>query len=161
MNSHSSRSSSANMSIKDAFKALGLNTNASIDEINHAFKSKLSEIQKRHAERPESLVVEADALYSNYRTAYMSRDGANEDNILPLTITGPETLLNMFNIPDVQHQSIKVQMQSQAQYKDGKLLKNESSKTESFINKDGKREIKVYENGKLVKHTIDGKNMLK
>jgi len=157
----SKSSSGAKMSTRDALKALGLSKEANVDEVNAAFQKKLSDLQKKYSDKPDKLVAEADTLYLAYRTAYRSRDGASEDQILPLTITGPDAMLNMFGIDEVPHQSLKVQMQSQAQYRDGQLVRKESSKTESFINKDGRRETKVYENGKLIKHTIDDKNMLK
>lgn len=149
------------MSARDAFKNLGLPQSASIEEINHSFKEKLNDLQKKHVDRPDELVQKADLLYAAYRVAFLSKEGANEDDMLPLTITGPDAMLNMFGINEVPHQSLKVKMQSQAHYKDGQLLKTQSSKTETFINKDGKRETKVYENGKLIKYTIGDKNMLK
>lgn len=149
------------MGVDKAFKILGLPKSAALEEINDTYKTKLDDIQKRNANTPDKLVQEADQLYQAYRAAYMSKDGAIEDEMLPLTITGPDSLLEMFGIQDLPQRSIKVQMQSQAQYKDGQLVKKESNKTESFINKEGKRETKVYENGKLIKHTIDGKDMLK
>lgn len=149
------------MSSKNAFKALGLSREASFDEINQAFKEKSGAIERKYADRPDRLVSEADALYTAYRTAYMSKEGANEDNLLPLTVTGPDGLLNQFGIPEVTTSNLKVQLQSQAQYKDGQLVRKESTKTESFINKDGKRETKVFENNKLIKHTIDDKDVLK
>lgn len=152
---------SSKISVDKAFKLLGLPRSASIDEINRTYKSKLDDIQKKYPDQPEKMVPEADQLYQAYRTAYMSKDGASEDDVLPLTITGPDTLLEMFGIADIPQRSMKVQMQSQAQYKDGQLIKKESNKTESFINKDGKRETKVWENGKLIRHTVDGKDMLK
>lgn len=155
-----SKSQSGKMALKDAFKILGLPRTASIDEINDSFKNKLNDIQNRYADRSDKLVHEADNLYAAYRSAYLSKDGASEDQMLPLTIVGPDTMLNMFGINELPHQSLRVQMQSQAQYKDGQLVKKESNKTESFINKDGKRETKVFENGKLIRHTIDGKDML-
>lgn len=154
-------SRSGKISVDKAFKALGLPRSASVDEINRSFKSKLEEIQTRHADKPDVLVQEADQLYQCYRSAFLSKEGTDEEDILPLTITGPDSLLNMFGIEDLPQRSIKVQMHSQAQYKDGQLVRKESNKTEAFINKDGKREVKVYENGKLVKHTIDGRDMLK
>lgn len=149
------------MSTKEAFKMLGLLPTASIEEINQSFKTKLSRLQAKNRDKPEKLVQDADMLYGAYRSAYLSKDGASEDEMLPLTITGPETMLNMFGITDLPHTSLKVQMSSQAQYKDGQLVKQESNKQETFVNKDGKKETRVYENGKLVKHTIDGKDMLK
>lgn len=158
---YKSKSSSNKMQTRDAFKVLGLPKDASTDEINHAFTEKLAEIQKRNADKPDKLIQEGDALYAAYRSAYLSKEGASEEQILPLTLTGPDSMLNMFGINDVQHTSMKVQMQTQAQYKDGQLVKKESNRTESYINKDGKRETKVFENGKLIKHTVDGKNMLK
>lgn len=154
-------SKSGKISADKAFGTLGLPRSASTDEINRTFKSKLEEIQARNVDKPDVLVQEADQLYQSYRSAFLSKEGANEDDILPLTITGPDSLLNMFGIEDLPQRSIKVQMHSQAQYRDGQLVKKESNKTESFINKDGKREVKVYENGKLIKHTIDGRDMLK
>lgn len=160
MNNDKSKSDSNKMT-SNAFKILGVNRESSIDEINQVYQTKLADIQKRYADRPDELVQKADALYNAYRTAYLSKEGASQDQMLPLTITGPDAMLNMFGINDVPHSSLKVQMQSQAHYKDGQLVKKESNKTESFINKDGKRETKVYENGKLIKHTIDDKNMLK
>lgn len=156
-----SKSASSKISVERAFKILGLPRGASIDEITRTYKSKLEENQKKNANAPDKLVLEADQLYQAYRSAYLSHEGAIEDEMLPLTITGPDTLLEMFGIQDMPQRSIKVQMQSQAQYKDGQLVKKESNKTESFINKDGKRETKVFENGKLIRHTIDGKDMLK
>lgn len=161
MDKSKSHSNSGKMATEKAFKVLGLTPSASIEEINQAFKTKLEDLQKKNSDKPDKLVQDADSLYAAYRTAFMSKDGANEDDMLPLTITGPDALLNMFGITEVPHKSLKVQMQSQAHYKDGQLVKKASSKTESFINKDGKRETKVYENGKLVKHTIGDKNMLK
>lgn len=161
MPTDTSKSMSGRMASKEAFKILGLSRDASLNEINNAFKNKLADLERKYAEQPDRLVQEADTLYAAYRSAYLSKDGANEDLMLPLSYSGPDSMLNMFGINDVPHQSLKVQMQSQAQYRDGQLVKAESSKTESFINKDGKRETKVYENGKLVRHTIDGKNMLK
>lgn len=155
------KSSSGKMSVSKSFKALGLAQSASIDEINQAFKMKLDELQIKLKDKPDKMVHEGDALYQHYRTAYLSKDPEGEDRMLPLTMTGPDTLLNMFGISDVPHQSLKVQMQSQAHYKDGQLVKKASNKTESFINKDGKRETKVWENGKLIKHTIDDKSVLK
>lgn len=149
------------MATKEAFKHLGLSRDASLNDINNAFKTKLADLEKKYADQPDRLVQEADVLYTAYRTAYLSKDGASEDLMLPLSYSGPDSMLNVFGIHEVPHQSLKVQMQSQAQYRDGQLVKAESSKTESFINKDGKRETKVWENGKLIKHTIDGKNMLK
>lgn len=160
MPSDKSKSSSAKMA-REGFRILGLARDASISEINHAFKNKLDDLQKKYADRPEKLIEEGDNLYAAYRAAYLSKEGATEDNILPLTLTGPDGMLNMFGIHDLPHQSMKVQMQAQAHYKDGQLVKKESTKTESYINKDGKRETKVFENGKLIQHTIDGKNMLK
>lgn len=148
------------MSAKDAFKNLGLPQSATVDEINHSFKEKLNDLQKKNTDKPDELVQKADHLYASYRVAFLSKDGANEDDMLPLTITGPDAMLNMFGINDVPHQSLKVKMQSQAHYKDGQLMKTQSSKTECFINKDGKKETKVYENGKLVKHTIGDKDVL-
>ena len=121
----------------------------------------MAEIQSKNTDKPDKLVAEADTLYQAYRAAFLSKDGAQEEQMLPLTITGPDTMLNMFGISDLPHQSLKVQMQSQAHYRDGQLIKKESNKTESFVNKDGKRETKVFENGKLIKHTIDGKDQLK
>lgn len=156
-----SKSASERMQSREAFKILSLSRDASLNDINKAFKNKLADLERRYSEQPDRLVQEADVLYSAYRSAYLSKDGASEDLMLPLSYSGPDSMLNMFGINDVPHQSLKVQMQSQAQYKDGQLVKAESSKTESFINKDGKRETKSYENGKLVRHTIDGKNMLK
>lgn len=155
------KSKSAKMSANKAFKSLGLSQSATIDEINEAFKTKLDELHAKYDDKPDKMVQEGDALYQAYRTAYLHKDPEGEDKMLPLTMTGSDTLLNMFGINEVPHQSLKVQMQSQASYKDGHLVKKASSRTESFINKDGKREIKVYENGKLIKHTIDDKNMLK
>ena len=149
------------MGLKDAFKILNLSRQASIEEINQSFKTKLADIQSRNVDKPDKLVQEADQLYQAYRAAFLSKEGAQEEQMLPLTITGPDTMLNMFGISDLPHQSLNVQMSSQAQYRDGQLVKKESNKTESFINKDGKRETKVFENGKLIKHTIDGKDMLK
>ena len=149
------------MATDKAFKVLGLSRSASVDEINRVFTKKLNDVQMKNIDSPDQLIQEADQLYQAYRSAYLSKDGTSEDDILPLTITGPDSLLNMFGIDDLPQRSIKVQMQSQAQYKDGQLVKKESNKTESFINRDGKRETKVYENGKLIKHTIDGKDMLK
>lgn len=156
-----SKSQSERMATEKAFRILGLPRSASIDEINHTFKTKLSDLQTRHADKPDKLVAEADQLYSAYRAAFLSKEAANEDQMLPLTITGPETMLNMFGLTELPHQSLKVQMQSQAHYKDGQLVKKASNKTESFINKDGKRETKVYENGKMIKHTIDGVDQLR
>lgn len=158
--SKASMSQSGRMATRDAFKMLGLPRSATVDDINQTFKTKLSDIQTRNADKPDKLVQEADALYAAYRSAYLSKDNASEDQMLPLTITGPDTMLNMFGISDLPHQSLKVQMSSQAQYKDGQLVKQESNKQETFVNKDGKKETRVYENGKLVKHTIDGKDML-
>lgn len=155
------KSKSGTMSSRNAFKLLGLSKDATFDEINQAFKEKSTAIERKYIDRPSRLVSEADTLYSAYRTAYMSKEGANEDHLLPLTVTGPDSLLNQFGIPDVTTTDLKVQLQSQAQYKDGQLVRKESSKTESFINKDGKRETKVYDNGKLIKHTIDDKDVLK
>lgn len=155
-----SRSNSGKMA-REGFRFLGLPRDASINEINHAFKTKLDELQKRYADRPDRLISEGDDLYAAYRAAYLSKDGASEDHMLPLTLTGPDGMLNMFGIHDLPHQSLKVQMQAQAHYKDGQLVKKESTKTESFVNREGKRETKVFENGKLIQHTIDGKNMLK
>lgn len=149
------------MALKDALKMLGLTKDASIGEVNQSFKTRLAQIQKRYADRPEKLIEEADSLYNAYRSVYLSKEGADEDQMLPLTIEGPDTILNMFGIKDLPHQSMKIQMQSQAQYRDGQLVKQGSSKSESFVNKDGKLETKVFENGRLVKHTIDGKDMLK
>lgn len=149
------------MATKDAFKLLGLSPSSSVEEINQSFTNKLAHLQSKYAQQPDQLVLESDRLYEAYRTAFLSKEGTSEEQILPLTITGPDAMLNFFGINDVPHQSMKMQMQSQAHYKDGQLVKKESSKTESFVNKDGKRETKVYENGKLVQHTIDGKNMLK
>lgn len=157
----SRRSSSGKISVDKAFKLLGLSRGASFDELNQAYKSKLEEIQRRNADAPDKLVPEADQLYQAYRTAYMSKEGADEDEMLPLTITGPDTLLEMFGIQDLPSRSMKVQMKHESQYRDGQLVKKESNRTETVINKDGKRETKVWENGKLVKHTIDGKDMLK
>lgn len=157
----SSKSQSGKIGVDKAFKILGLPRSASTDEINRVFTSKLNDVQMKNIEKPDQLIQEADQLYQAYRSAYLSKEGNSEDDILPLTITGPDSLLNMFGIDDLPQRSIKVQMQSQAQYKDGQLVKKESNKTESFINRDGKRETKVYENGKLVKHTIDGRDMLK
>lgn len=156
-----SKSSSQKMSLKSAFKTLGLSREASFDEINQAFKTKSSEIEKKFADRPDRLVAEADTLYTAYRIAYMSKEGADEDQLLPLTVTGSEGLLNQFGIPDVTCPNLNVQMQSQAHYKNGQLVKKESTKTESFINKDGKKETKVYENGKLIKHTIEGREVFR
>lgn len=148
------------MSAKKAFQFLGLPQTATIEEINNTFKSKLEDIQNKYADKPDKMVSEGDALYNAYRTAYLHRDPTGEDKMLPLTMTGSDAMLNLFGINDLPHQSLKVQMQSQAQYKDGQLVKKASSKTENFINKDGKREIKVWDNGKLIKHTIDGKDQL-
>lgn len=156
-----SKTNSQRMSMRESLKLLGVSKNASIDEVNKAFQDKLNEVHRKHKDDLERLVPEADKLYNAYRTVYLSKDGAQEDQMLPLTLTGPDELLNAFGISDVPHQSLKVQMQSQAQYKDGKLVKKASNKTESFINKDGKRETKIYQDGKLIEHTIDGKNMLK
>lgn len=149
------------MSLKEAQKMLGVSRNATIDEVNHAFTEKLNELHKRYKKELDQLVPEADKLYEAYRVAYMAVDGAREDKMLPLTLEGSDELLNVFGINEVPHQSMRVQMQSQAQYKDGKLVKKASNKTESFINKDGKRETKVYQDGKLIEYTIDGKNMLR
>lgn len=154
-------SQSGRIPVKEAFKTLGIPRTATIDEINQSFKTKLADIQSRNTDKPDRLVQEADALYAAYRSAYLSKDGSAEDQMLPLTITGPDSMLNMFGITDLPHQSLKVQMSSQTQYKDGHLVKAESNKTETFVNKDGKKETRVYENGKLIKHTIDGKDMLK
>lgn len=154
------KSNSKKMSVPKAFKLLGLSENASVDEINKKFQERLTEVQTKYIEMPDRMVQEADQLYSAYRSAYLSKEDANEDAMLPLTLEGPDTMLNMFGINDLPHQSLKVSMQSQAHYRDGKLVTKASNKNESFINKDGKRETKVYENGKLVKHTIDGKDML-
>lgn len=155
-----SRSRSGRMPLEKALKVLGLTKDSSIEEINRAFKSKLADYQRKYADQPDKLVQEGDILYSAYRSAYEAK-GGSEEEMLQLELEGPDAMLNMFGIHEVPHQSLKVQMQSQAHYKDGQLVKKESSKTESFVNSDGKREIKVYENGKLIKHTIDGKNMLK
>lgn len=149
------------MSVRRAFQKLGLPENAIIEDINDSFKKKLEEIQSKYVDKPDKMVVEGDALYSAYRIAYLHRDPAGEDKMLPLTMTGSDAMLNMFGVSDLPHQSLKVQTQSQARYKDGKLLDKNSTRTENFINKDGKREIKVYDNNKLVKHTIDGKDMLR
>ena len=157
----SPKSNSGKISIEKAFRLLGLPRSASLDEISRTYKSSLEEIQKKYADQIDKMVPEADKLYHAYRTAYLSKEGAKEDDILPLTVTGPDSLLEMFGITDIPDRSMKIQMQSQSQYKDGQLIRNESNRTESVINKDGKREIKVFENGKLVKHTIDGKDMLK
>lgn len=148
------------MPVSEAFDILKLPQSSSLSEINSRFKSMLNDLQRKLASKPDQLVAEADNLYAAYRTAYMHK-GGDEDNMLPLTLTGPDAMLNIFGINEVPHQSLKVQMQSAVQYKDGQLVKKESTKTESFINKDGKRETRVYENGRLIKHTIDGKNMLK
>lgn len=156
-----SKSQSGKMPLDEAFKQLALPRTAPTDEINQSFKTKLADLQTKYADRPDRLVQKADTLYAAYRAAFMSKEGASEEQMLPLTITGPDTMLNMFGISDLPHQSLKVQMQSQAQYRDGQLVKKESNKTESFINMEGKREVKVYENGKLVKHTVDGKDTLK
>lgn len=156
----SSKSGSGKMSVVKAFRTLGLQQSASINEINQAFKKKLEELQNKYADRPDKMVEEGDALYGAYTTAYLSKDPEGQDKMLPLTMTGPDSLLNIFGIQEVPHQSLKVQMQSKAQYKDGQLVNKASTKTESFINKDGKRETKIYENGKLIKHTIDDKNVI-
>jgi dsDNA-binding SOS-regulon protein len=156
----SRKSGSGKISVEKAFKLLGLPRSASIDEINRTYKSKLDEVQKKYADQLDKLVPEADQLYAAYRSAFMSKDGANEDEMLPLTITGPDSLLEVFGIQDLPQRSMKVQLQQQAQYKDGQLIKKESNKTESYINRDGKRETKVWENGKLIRHTIDGKDVL-
>lgn len=156
-----SKSNSQRMSLRDALKILGVSRSASIDEVNRAFTEKLNELHKKYKDELDRMVTESDKLYNAYRTVYMSKDGAQEDQMLPLTLTGPDELLNAFGINDVPHQSLRVQMQSQAQYKDGKLVKKASNKTEVFVNKDGKRETKVFQDGKLIEHTIDGKNMLK
>jgi hypothetical protein len=154
------KSTSGKISVEKAFKLLGLPRSASFEELNHVYKTKLEEIQKKHAGEPDKLVHDAEKLYSAYRTAYMSKEGAVEDEMLPLTITGPDSLLEMFGIQDIPQRSVKINIQSQAQYKDGQLVRKESNMREDFINKDGKREVKVYENGVLVKHTIDGKDVL-
>lgn len=156
-----SKSGSKKMETRKAFKILELPLSASPDEINQTFSRKLAVIQAKYEDRPDTLVQEADNLYAAYRSAFLSKEGTDENQVLPLTITGPDTLLNMFGISDIPHQSLQVQMHQQAKFEDGQLVKKESNRTESFINKDGKREVKVYENGKLVKHTIGGKNMLK
>lgn len=148
------------MNVKDAFRVLGLPRTASIDEINQSFKTKLADIQARNSSQPDRLVQEADTLYSAYQSAYMSKDGASEGQMLPVTLTGPDSMLNVFGISDLPHQSLKVQMSSETKYKDGQLVRQESNKTETFLNSEGKRETRVYENGRLIKHTIDGKNML-
>lgn len=145
---------------REAFRLLGLPRNATTDEINHVFKVKLSDLQRKYTDRPDKLVQEADTLYQAYRTAYMSKEGAHEDQMLPLTLVGPDSMLNIFGISDLPHQSVKVQASSQAQYKDGQLIRKESNRTETFINREGKRETKVYENDKLIKHTVDGKDVL-
>lgn len=155
------KSKSVSMSVRKAFQKLGLSENAIVEDINDSFKKKLEEIQSKYADKPDKMVAEGDALYSAYRTAYLHRDPNGEDKMLPLTMTGSDAMLNLFGVTDLPHQSLKVQMQSQAQYKDGKLVNENSSKSENFINHDGKREIKVWDNNKLVKHTIDGKDVLK
>lgn len=149
------------MSVRKAFQKLGLPDSATTDEINASFKKKQDDIQSRYADKPDKMVAEGDALYSAYRIAYLHRDPAGEDRMMPLTMTGSEAMLNLFGVNDFPQQSLKVQTQSRAQYKDGKLIDKNSSRTENFINADGKREIKVFENNKLIKHTIDGKDMLK
>lgn len=148
---------------KNAHKILGVSKNCTVEELDLAYRAKLSEVQTKNFDNPEKLVQEADNLYAAYRSAYLSIHGANEDNMLPLTIEGPDSMLSAFGIKDLAdgHANIQVQMHSQAQYKDGKLIKKESNRNENFLNKDGKREIKTYENGKLVRHTIDGKDVLK
>lgn len=154
-----SKSKSRRMSLKDALKTLGVSKDASIDDINHAFERKQADIQRKYSDQPERLVKDADVLYAAYTTVYESKGGP-EDKMLALQVSGPDSMLNMFGINDVPHQSLKVQMQTQAQYKDGQLVRKESTKTEERII-DGKKEVKEYENGKLIKYTLDGKNMLK
>lgn len=154
-----SRSNSGKMIARDAFKRLNLPSSASIEEINKTFKAKLDALQKKYADKPDKLVQEADALYSAYRSAYISKDGP-EEGMLPLTITGPDAMLSIFGIGEVPHDAFKVRKQSQAVYRNGELVENASSQSESFINKDGKKETKVYKDGKLVKHTIGDKNQL-
>lgn len=158
MKSSPRKSSSAKISVDKAFKILGLPRSASTDEINRTYKSKLEELQKKHADHLDKLVPEADELYNAYKSAFLSKEGNNEEDALPLTITGPDSLLEMFGIQDLPQHSMKVQMQQQVHYKDGQLVKKQSNRTESFLTKDGKRETKVFVDGKLVKRTIDGKD---
>lgn len=147
---------------REAFRALGLPRNATIDEINHVFKVKLSDLQRKHSNQPDRLVHEAENLYHAYRSAFIARDSSREPEMLPLTLSGPDSMLNLFGLAgtaELAHQSYKLQSSSQAQYRDGQLIRKESNRTESFINRDGKRETKVYENDRLIKHTIDGKDV--
>lgn len=149
---------------REASRVLGLPRNATLDEINHVYKVKLADLQRKYSNQADKLVHEAEGLYHAYRSAYLSRDNAHESEMLPLTLSGPDSILNLFGVPtgaaELTGQSYKLHSSSQAQYRDGQLVRKESNRTESFINRDGKRETKVYENDRLIKHTIDGRDVL-
>ena len=158
---------------RDPFELLGVTKEATVDEINAAFKRRLSETQKTYMDKPEKMVQESDQIYQAYRTVYMMKEGAKEDQMLPMQVTTPGTetneLMKMFlpimqmtdlDVSNAKNANVQIQMQQQTQYRDGQLVNKRESRTEQFVNRDGKREIKIWKDGKLIKHTIDGKSVL-